>query len=490
MRRVVYPFAAPSVPYPCGRNPCSLTFGRAALVTRRTLPWLVATVAVVLATPAPAAQFTVDSLADTLDIAVGNGSCVDADGACSLRAAIQEANALAGADSILLGPGVHALQRSGTLENLAASGDLDITSEIDLDGAGDALTRIDGSSLDRVIDVRASGLLRMQGISVTGGLQGLPNPSDPSERAGGGLLIRADGAAELDRVRIEDNRSQRDGAGISVFGSLIATRLRVLANFSNPQSGGGGGLHIGSTATLVDLDQCELQGNRATLGAGVYGDGNAVISISRCLIAGNDAGNDGGGGVAANIGSAHWLLRNVTISGNTGGGVFGDGAHQLRFEHCTITANQVNSPNGGGAISDVRGPSSPGFTAITLVNSIVSGNVQPSGNECNTVFASVIVSAGGTLRPPGNACRMSAGPGDVATTDAGLEALADNGGFSATHALSAASPAVDSAQSATCPPTDQRAQLRPQDGNNDGVPGCDIGAFERDASLFDDGFEG
>ena len=124
MRRVVYPFAAPSVPYPCGRNPCSLTFGRAAFVTRRTLPWLVATVAVVLATPAPAAQFTVDSLADTLDIAVGNGSCVDADGACSLRAAIQEANALAGADSILLGPGVHVLQRSGTLENLAASGDL------------------------------------------------------------------------------------------------------------------------------------------------------------------------------------------------------------------------------------------------------------------------------------------------------------------------------------------------------------------------------
>lgn len=436
-----------------------------------------------------AAQFTVDSLTDTLDSMAGDGLCADAAGACSLRAAIQEANALGGADSVLLGPGIHVIERTGTLENLGASGDLDILSEIDLAGAGEQLTTIDGGSLDRVMDVHPGGALALHGLSITAGLLPQFTSPDASERAGGGLLVRTGGAAELDQVLLHGNRSLRDGGGISVYGSLRATRLRVLANVANSQNGAGGAVHIGSSASLLDLDECELRGNSAATGAGIYGDGNAAISVSRCLIADNDAGNDGGGGIAANIGSAHWLLRNLTISGNAGGGIFGDGAHQLRCEHCTITANHVNSPNGGGAIADVRGPSSPNFTAITLVNSIVHGNLQPAGNECHTVFASVIVSAGGTLRAPGNACRMSAGPGDITTADAGLEPRADNGGFSATHGLSTQSPAIDAAQSGACLPTDQRAEPRPRDGDQDGNPDCDIGAFELDVGSFGDGFE-
>lgn len=47
-----------------------------------------------------AATFTVDSTGDEADLSAGNGICATSLGTCTLRAAIQEANALAGADNI------------------------------------------------------------------------------------------------------------------------------------------------------------------------------------------------------------------------------------------------------------------------------------------------------------------------------------------------------------------------------------------------------
>jgi hypothetical protein len=50
--------------------------------------------------------------------------------------------------------------------------------------------------------------------------------------------------------------------------------------------------------------------------------------------------------------------------------------------------------------------------------------------------------------------------------------LADNGGPTFTHALSPGSPAIDAANDALCPATDQRGTNRPQGTH------CDIGAYE------------
>ena len=55
-------------------------------------------------TAARALTFTVNSLADT-DDAVINGTCDDGTGVCTLRAAIEEANALAGHDEIVVAAG-------------------------------------------------------------------------------------------------------------------------------------------------------------------------------------------------------------------------------------------------------------------------------------------------------------------------------------------------------------------------------------------------
>ena len=50
------------------------------------------------------ATFVVNTTADTADAAPGDGACADSTGACSLRAAISEANALAGPDTITIRP--------------------------------------------------------------------------------------------------------------------------------------------------------------------------------------------------------------------------------------------------------------------------------------------------------------------------------------------------------------------------------------------------
>lgn len=437
-----------------------------------------------------AAVFVVDTTLDSVDALAGDGTCADAAQRCSLRAAIQESNALASEDSIVLGSGDFVLTIAGTAENAAASGDLDVTASVTLTGAGATASFIDGNALDRVLDVANGAVLRLRDVHVGGGFQAAVT-GNAVEFSGGGLLVRSGGHAELADVAFEGNRSRRTGQAMAVFGSLRGERLRIAQNIGKDSFSTGGGLYIGSSATEVTLEDCTFDGNQAHQGGAIQGDGTATtIVLDRCLIVGNLA--QGGGAIHANLGASRWLLRNTTISSNSadvGGALFGDGAHQLRLEQCTVTDNHASGPNGGGAIFDVRGSSGANFVPIALVNSIVAGNSQSFGRECNTVFPDVIVSRGGTLHAGGDACRMVAGSGDVVTGEAGLAPLADNGGLTRTHALRSGSAAIDTALDVNCPPVDQRHRARPVDGDGDSKPHCDIGAFEREDALFADGFE-
>ena len=87
------------------------------------------------ASPGPA-SFVVNITADTQDAAPGNGICADAAGACSLRAAITEANALAGADTITVPAGTYTQALASANDNSNAGGDFDITSPMTINGAG------------------------------------------------------------------------------------------------------------------------------------------------------------------------------------------------------------------------------------------------------------------------------------------------------------------------------------------------------------------
>lgn len=66
-----------------------------------------------------------------------------------------------------------------------------------------------------------------------------------------------------------------------------------------------------------------------------------------------------------------------------------------------------------------------------------------------------------------------------------LGPLADNGGFTFTHALYPGSPAIDAGDPANCPATDQRGFPRPLDGDGLNGPRCDMGAYEAELKVFD-----
>ena len=95
----------------------------------RTLGIVATAVAVALALGACAlaSTYSVNSTADAVDQTPGNDLCATADGKCTLRAAVQEANAHAGPDAISLPPGVFVLGLTTAGEELAATGDLDVT---------------------------------------------------------------------------------------------------------------------------------------------------------------------------------------------------------------------------------------------------------------------------------------------------------------------------------------------------------------------------
>src|ERR671917_1870746 len=88
---------------------------------------------------------TVNNTRDEVDTNPGNGECRTFSGAgqCSLRAAIQEANASLGADTIYIEPGVYELEIPTLNDDLPETGDYDIHGSVTfgkaLDGAGQPL---------------------------------------------------------------------------------------------------------------------------------------------------------------------------------------------------------------------------------------------------------------------------------------------------------------------------------------------------------------
>jgi len=115
----------------------------------------------------------------------------------------------------------------------------------------------------------------------------------------------------------------------------------------------------------------------------------------------------------------------------------------------------------------------------TLRNTIVANSI--AGGDCSGDGA--ITSEGYNLDSDGT-CGFT-GEGDLSNTDPLLGPLQDNGGPTLTHALLAGSPAIDGGNPAGCTDplgnpltTDQRGELRPADGDCDGIPICDTGAYE------------
>lgn len=441
-------------------------------------------------------DFVVDTFVDTTDVDPGDGQCADAFGQCSLRAAIQETNAVPGAQRIVLPEGTYALTLPGRFEDAAAMGDLDISDHLILHGAGDALTHIDGGSLDRVIDIHVGSAqvrhVALYGLTLRNGF--FAPPVGTWTDGGSGLRVPDSARVNLRGVTLRDNRN---GTALHVVGRVSGERVRLLENGDDQaratvQVGDftGGPCPAspdGEPDAELALVDCEISGNVAE-SAGAILSTCGRSTLRRCLVAHNVAGNIGAMMLDR---EAPMRLENVSLSGNAArgsGGIQNDGFSRLELFNSTVTGNggiDGDLPNSS-AIRDVHG----GAGMVYLANTIVAGNSpiasSVGGADCNNG-----VSMGGNIIGDAAGCaQFAAQPNDQLDVVPALHALADNGGFTRTHRPLPGSVAIDRGGPEACLADDQRGLRRPQDGDQDGHVACDAGAVEVESdSLFVDGFE-
>lgn len=388
--------------------------------------------------------FYVDTFDDTVDLDPGDGAAIDEFGKTSLRAAIQEANALAVPCTIILESGTYAMSIAREFEEFDSSdafGDLEVTGNITISGDSADTTTIDAAGIDRVFDVWYESRLVLERICITNGL-----PHKIFDNLGGGVYSR---------------------------GELTVSKCAIVGNTSDSDTGGdfdlGGGIAIESgTVEIVDST---FSGNNADYGAGLWvGGGN--VTIANTTLSRNINGYVGGGicVMGGNVSAV-----NTTVSENETG-VFVDTNASATFINATIVNNRTFTviflPEG----IPLAGLSGPG--QISLGNSIVVGNqLEQQDYNLGTVqsLGYNLVGSSGTI------------PYDWLLPSDRVESLAylqlgplqNNGGPTKTHALLPGSHAIDAANPTSFPSTDQRGVNRPLDGNGDGNLAPDIGAFER-----------
>jgi beta-glucanase (GH16 family) len=287
------------------------------------------------------------------------------------------------------------------------------------------------------------------------------------------FVIDPNVTAAIRNLKVAHGFGYELAGGILNNGTLTLDRV-IVANNRVDTSGedfwkGGAGIYSGENSTLTVIDSTVADNTAAqSNGGGIHAFFRTIVRIERSTISGNSANVGGGLRTLGDI-----QIINSTISGNSTygwmGGAFFHTDGVMHVLSSTIANNSAPPGTTGGAFV---GTFTDANATLTLSNSLLAGN---SGTQCfYAPFGSGMVtltSLGHNLITDASCFPVAS---DLVVSDALIGPLAANGGPTPTHALLDGSPAIDAADTAACPPTDQRGVHRPQGR------GCDIGAFERE----------
>ncbi len=414
------------------------------------------------AVPAQSGTFTVTKTADTAD-----GTC-NAD--CSLREAIIAANDAPGSDTVLVPAGTYQLAIAGKDEDASVTGDLDITDDLIIQGAGASETIIDGAMRDRVFDIPVPLFAELADLTIQNGKADLgagirnnaPNGVPPAKLT-------------ITNAVITNNHARSDGGGVLNEADLVVdiTNSEVVGNSA---AGSGGGIHnIGP----LNITNSTIANNSAAAGGGIGQESLGpeelgILHLTNSAVVNNYASHEGGG-IFNGIGTDAFIT-NSTLANNSagtrGGAVFGEpgGTIILELLNTTIAHNEAGSSGGGLFLTN-------GFAGEQLKNTIVAENTAPVAPDCGVSESLPSVSAGNNLIGDPTGCDILLSGTDL-TGDAGLGSFADDGTPGNGHfPLLSTSQAIDAGNDDECPATDQLGNPR-TDGNGDGSVVCDMGAVE------------
>ena len=405
-----------------------------------------------------AVDFNVNLTTDEHDANTADGVCdinlTVAGDQCSLRAVVEQANALASSDRIFSGRNVTLTVANGGEIVIENNGVLNIS----FAGNGTNFT-IDGGAGDNRIFYFNGATVNMSNVNLTGG-----NGQGRQASNGGAIHIEG-GSLRLGNANVMNNSVGVNNAGGGIWFRNGTHRI-INSNISNNSSSNNGGGIYSLIATLA-VSNTTISGNTASSSGGGFYIDRGTVTLRNTTVTNNSADFHGGGSdlrqdaavnpgnsiVAGNIGFLPEFssrIINYTISGNfaNGGTVFspsenyGAGLYRapgnrLEIVNSTIFGNSASNGSvnrGGGIYSDGGG-------TMNLINDIVSGNNAASGVDVDgTVTTSTT---------------------NLIGVDARLAPLGFYGGSNYTHALLSGSPAVNAGSSvAGTPQIDQRSATR------------------------------
>ena len=319
-----------------------------------------------------ATTFTVNSVADSSDSNTADGVCNDGSGNCTLRAAIEQANATAGTDTINFSIGTGA-------KTIVQTSDFPIISDpVIIDGttqpgfAGTPIIEINGNN--RANTNRAGFSITAGSSTIRGLVINRVNSGAISLDTNGGNHIEGNYiGTDITGTQVLANKFTGVGVNTSqnVIGGTTASARNVISG-NNPGIGFNGSI----TNNLI-------QGNYI----GVDATGSVALGNSNSGITVAGSGNHVGG-TAAGAGNV--------ISGNSGDGIFLAGSAQTVEGNFigTNAAGTVAVANSGRGIEVASSSNVIGGTSLAARN-IISGNrgagiYIDTGRNSNTVQGNFI----------------------------------------------------------------------------------------------------
>ena len=247
------------------------------------------------------AAFAASAGAVNISVQTTADSTNSLDGITSLREAVIWANTNSGLDTIELPAGLYVRTISGSGEDNARTGDLDITDDVIILGEGADNTIIDAAGLDRVMFLNHDLQVTLMDLTLRGGYSTL------------GSGIYNESTTHVVRCNIESNEADFYGGGIYNYtGNMFLEYSTVKFNFAG--SDGGGGVDVNGGTVIVS--NSTVSGNFSFQGGGMNRDGG-TLSLYNSTVAFNEAVDDSGGVFGKPNAPAMGIMANTIVANNT-----------------------------------------------------------------------------------------------------------------------------------------------------------------------------
>ncbi len=400
--------------------------------------------AAVAARQAPSArEFVVDTTADGHDAHPGDGVCADTARKCTLRSAVEEADALEAPVTVVVPAGTYRL----------SLGPLVVTDPdgVDIVGAGTSRTTVTAGGSSRDLNVREAGTGKDPGAGAAVTLSELTITGGSANAGGDIAVMDANDTLVVDQASVSGGRATNGGA-IATSGQVWISGSSVNGNSATDEGGGiaasdtslrivdssfdGDSAQFGGAMRLEDcvtsLESTTLDSDRASSsvadssGGAIYDSGPMDIVSDR--FSSDDA--EGLSGESSFGGAVYESKGGVTVTGTTfsedrstassdgdasGGAVFAEGP--LTVSGSTFSADTTSGEGSdavarstttrssrsaallstrdradGSASSSFGGAFYDGGAGADIVGSTFDGNVALNGNG-----GAIAASSGGDL---------------------------------------------------------------------------------------------